>query len=113
MTITTAVIADVGFQGARAALALDVGIQDALNRAAERRADCLDAVYDLSDALALSRRATAEARAEAAALRRERDEWVQFARACEADAQAARTAYAGLVDGIGRYREHVRAGGTP
>lgn len=113
MTIATAVLTDVTFQGARAALALDAGIQGALNRAAERRADCLDAVYELSDALALSRRATAEARAEAAALRRERDAWIAHARACEADAQTARECYARLVDGVGRYRAHIQAGGTP
>ncbi|MEG9525121.1 MAG: hypothetical protein MIL41_05020 [Hyphomicrobiales bacterium] len=113
MTVTTAVIVDVTFQGARAALALDAGIQGALARVAQRREDCLDAVYDLRDALALSRRATAEARAEAAALRRERDQWIAHARACEADAQTARECYARLVDGVGRYREHVRAGGTP
>ncbi len=72
MTIATAVLTDVTFQGARAALALDAWIQGALNRASERRADCLDAVYDLSDALCPVPPGDRRGAGRAAAHRRER-----------------------------------------
>ena len=73
MTITSEVLFETSRGAGRAAFALDLAIQGCLDRAAQRRADCLDAVHDLSEALGHSRRATAEARAEARRLREERE----------------------------------------
>lgn len=81
MTVAADMIIETAAAGDRTAFVIDAAIQVALNRAAQRRADNRAAVDDLAEALAHSRRATAQARADARRLREDRDSWQREAAA--------------------------------